>query len=82
MPVTKSAQKALKQDQRRKAENLKTKNAYKKAVAYFKNHPSTKALSQAYTGIDRAVKKHILHKNKASRLKSQLAKLLKEKKKK
>lgn len=82
MPVTKSAQKALKQDQRRRLENQKTKNNYKRAVTYFKNHPSIKALSQAYTSLDRAAKKHLIHKNKASRLKSQLAKLLKEKKKK
>jgi small subunit ribosomal protein S20 len=82
MPVTKSAKRALKKDQRRKSENLKTKSAYKKAIAYFKKNLSAKNLSAAYAKIDRAAKKHIIHKNKAARLKSQLAKLLKEKKKK
>jgi len=82
MPVTKSAKGALKKDQRRQAENLKTKNAYKKAIGYFKKNISSQALSEAYTKIDRAAKKNVIHKNKASRLKSQLAKLLKEKKKK
>ncbi|MDD3532310.1 MAG: 30S ribosomal protein S20 [Candidatus Shapirobacteria bacterium] len=80
MPVTKSAQKALKQEKRRQLENQKTRNAYKKAVAYFKTHLSDQSLAQAYTKIDRAAKKYLIHKNKASRLKSQLAKLLKEKK--
>ncbi len=82
MPITKSAKGALKKDQRRQAENLKTKSAYKKAIDYFKKNISAKALSKAYTKIDRAAKKHVIHKNKAARLKSQLAKLLKEKKEK
>lgn len=82
MPVTKSAKKTLKQDQRRKLENQKAKNAYKKAIVYFKNHISAQSLAEAYTKIDRAAKKHLIHKNKASRTKSQLAKILKEDKKK
>ncbi len=82
MPVTKSAKKTLKQEQRRKLENQKTKNAYKKAIAYFKNHISAQSLAETYTKIDRAAKKHLIHKNKASRIKSQLAKILKEDKKK
>ncbi len=76
MPVTKSAKKALKQEKRRATENQKIRNAYKKAIRFFKENVSSKALATAYTKIDQAAKKQVIHKNKASRLKSQLAKLL------
>ncbi len=77
MPVTKSAKKALRQEKRRWTENQKTKDSYKEAVRYFKKHLSFESLAKAYTKIDRAAKNHLIHQNKASRLKSQLAKLLK-----
>jgi len=78
MPVTKSARKALKQEKRRAAENQRVKNAYKKAIRFFKENVSANSLNMAYKKIDQAAKKHLIHQNKASRLKSQLAKLLKE----
>ncbi|MDD3679873.1 MAG: 30S ribosomal protein S20 [Candidatus Shapirobacteria bacterium] len=82
MPTTKSAKKTLKQQQRRGKENQRLRTAYKKAVRYFNENVSLEALSAAYTKIDQAAKNHIIHENKASRLKSQLAKNLKETQKK
>ena len=78
MPVTSSAKKALKQEQRRAKENQRLRDAYKKAIRYFKENISAKSLATTYTKIDRAAKNHLIHKNKASRLKSQLAKVLNE----
>ena len=37
--------------------------------------PTQKNLESAYSAIDKAVKKHLFHTNKAARLKSQIAKL-------
>ena len=74
MPVTKSAQKALRQEKRRARENKITKNKYKKAIKAFKKTFSQKRLAEAYSKIDLAVKKNIIHANKAARLKRQLAK--------
>jgi len=74
MPVTKSAQKALKQEKRRAQENKITRNKFKKAIKAFKKTFSQKRLAEAYSKIDLAVKKNVIHANKAARLKRQLAK--------
>jgi len=74
VPVTKSAKKALKQQIRRGRENDKTRRAYKLTIKKFKNEPTPKNLSLAYSKIDRAAKKNVIHKNKAARLKAQLSK--------
>lgn len=74
MPVTKSAKKALRQDQRREKINKQAKQQLKKAVAKIKKTKSAANLHEVYSLIDRAAKKGIIPKNKASRLKSQLAK--------
>ena len=83
MPVIKSAKKKLRQDKKRTADNTTYKRTYKKAVSVAKK--ATKAassvLKKAYSAIDKATKKKIIHKNKAARLKSQVAKKLTAKKK-
>lgn len=42
----------------------------------MRKNPTAKALQKVYSQLDRAVKKKLIHKNKASRLKSRLSKLL------
>lgn len=80
MPITKSAKKAIKVSARRKVENdlvrAKVKNAVKGLKsAVTKNEGKAEDLLQAaYRELDLAAKKHVIHKNKASRLKSRLAK--------
>ena len=76
MPVTKGAKRALRRDRRRAAINLKTREAYKEAVRLARREPSEENLKKAYSQLDRAAKKKVIHKNKAARLKSRLAKLL------
>lgn len=78
MPITKSAEKALRQSIRRKKSNLIKKQAFKSAIKNAQKLKSSEALSLAYKAIDKAVKKGVLKKNTASRKKSSLAKLLKK----
>jgi small subunit ribosomal protein S20 len=81
MPIIKSAQKKLRQDKGRTARNEITKKAYKAAIktvsklseAAKKIAPAN--VSAAYKKIDKATKKHLLHPNKAARLKSRVSKL-------
>lgn len=77
MPITKSAAKALKQSHKRHAQNLKTKKNVKEAI---KGATDEKSLSKAQSVIDRAAKTNYIHKNKAARLKSRLAKKISKKK--
>lgn len=83
MPIIKSAKKALRQAKSRETRNRKWKDAVRTAVKMVqkaaiakKTEETTKALSSAYKTIDKAAKKHIIQKNKASRMKSRLAKLV------
>jgi small subunit ribosomal protein S20 len=84
MPITKSAKKALRQNIRRRKTNVKRKTElksvikrYKKLIAEDKGGEAKKYLSQVYKKLDKAAKANLIKKNKASRLKSRLAKKLK-----
>lgn len=80
MPIIKSAVKALRQDKKRAKINMPVKKKFREAVKKARKKPTLKNLKQAYSILDKAAKKKIIHKNKAARLKSRLAKLLKKKK--
>lgn len=84
MPRTKSAQKALRQNIKRKAINVKRKSElkstikqFKKLIAGNKKEDAAKYLSQVYKKLDKSAKINIIKKNKSSRLKSRLSKLIK-----
>lgn len=77
MPITSSAKKALRQSLARRQRNLAQTKLLKEALKKFKKSPTGELLPLAYQRIDKAVKNHLLHRNKAARLKGQLAKLLK-----
>ncbi len=84
MPIIKSAKKALRQAKRRQAKNRTWKDAVRlavktveKAVVAKKLDEAKAALPRAYKAIDKATKNHIFPKNKAARMKSRLAKLIK-----
>jgi small subunit ribosomal protein S20 len=79
MPIIKSAIKKLKQDRKRKLRNLTYRSAYKKAIKVAKETSGTakkgiETIKKAVSAIDKAAKKGIIHKKKASRLKSQVSK--------
>ena len=81
MPNTKSAAKAMRQAERRRVNNLKTKTKFKAAVKKVKKlvtetnaKDAVTALKDAMSAMDKAVKRGVMHKNTASRKKSRLAK--------
>ena len=84
MPNIQSAKKALRQNVRNRARNLKKKEAYKQAAKeYLKllGHKDTEGarilLPKVFQALDKAAKTNVIRKNKASRLKSRLALKLK-----
>lgn len=82
MPITKSAKKKMRRDKRRSIINQKILQHMKLAVKKMRQSPTKGTFQKANQMLDRAVKKGLMHKNKASRLKSRLAKLLQKSKKK
>lgn len=74
MPVTKQAIKKVRQDKRKTEINARRKLTYKKAVRNFLKSPGEAGLKAAYKALDLAAKTNVVHKNKASRLKSRLSK--------
>jgi small subunit ribosomal protein S20 len=83
MAITKSAKKALRQSERKRARNLqKTKKLravlkqLKTLVSQKKIEEAKKLLPQAYKLLDKAAQTDLIKKNNASRKKSRLTKLL------
>lgn len=66
----------MRQDKKRTAVNRRLKNKTKKTLKAFQSSPSAEGLKKTYSALDTAAKKKIFSKNKTSRLKSRLAKLL------
>lgn len=73
MPIIKSAVKKMRQDQRRYAQNLRTKRSLRIAVKAFETNPTFDTLREAQSKIDTAVKKNILSKAAAARRMSHLS---------
>ena len=73
MPVTKQAIKKVRQDKRKAVYNARKRRAYKEAVKGYLKKPTAAGLTKVSSVLDRAAKVNIIHKNKASRLKSQLS---------
>ncbi|MBI2054719.1 MAG: 30S ribosomal protein S20 [Candidatus Sungbacteria bacterium] len=83
MPITKSAEKALRQSERRRVRNVIKKDAYKAAVkkvralALSGNKKEVgAAVSLAYKALDKAAKTNVISKNTAARKKSRLIKFV------
>lgn len=85
MPQRKTSIKSMKLDRVRQARNRATKAELKKTIKKYNELITAKKLDEAKTQLkevmsklDRAAKKHILHKNTASRQKSRYSLLLKK----
>ncbi len=76
MPVIKSAKKKLHQDRKKQQKNNLVKTLFQDLVKKAKKSPSEKTILAAVKATDKAAKKNLIHKNKAARVKSALAKLL------
>lgn len=82
MPIIKSAKKRVRVASKATARNTKTKRTFRSAIKAFQasltsGKDAAKTHSAAQSSIDKAVKKGVVHKNKAARKKSQLAKAAK-----
>jgi len=77
MPIIKSARKRVRVAAKQSIQNAKTKRSMKENIKAFKTavadkKDSTKLQSEAFSAVDTAVKKDVISKNRAARLKSQL----------
>jgi small subunit ribosomal protein S20 len=79
MPIIKSAKKkarqAIRHEERNKGLRTRVKTCMKKVMALSKTDPAgaKKMLPEAFSVLDTACKKHLLHKNNSARKKSLLA---------
>ncbi|MCM8774312.1 MAG: 30S ribosomal protein S20 [Candidatus Omnitrophica bacterium] len=83
MPQRKSAKEDLRKNLKRRKRNLLVKEEIKKVIKSFKKavesnerESAKKLLNNVYKVLDKACSKKIIHKNKANRQKSRLAKIL------
>ena len=83
MPITKSAEKAMRGSLRKKAVNDRRKRAMKEVIKKIDKSVKTdkkeaeKMLSSAFKAIDKAAKSGVLKKNTAARRKSRLSRSVK-----
>ncbi len=73
MPLIKSAKKRVRTANKAAVRNSKTKRLLKSAMKNFSKTPTSKSQNNAQSMIDTSVKKGIIHKNKAARLKRKMA---------
>lgn len=73
MPIIKSAKKRVKVAKKAAIRNSKTKRSLRSALKAFVRKPSAAGHAEAQSNLDKAVKKGVIHKNKAARLKKQAA---------
>jgi small subunit ribosomal protein S20 len=75
MPVTKTAKRALRSSSKKRIVNKLISEKLEVAIRLAKKTKSKKDISKAISLTDRASKKNVIHKNKASRIKGRLSKL-------
>ncbi|MDR2524307.1 MAG: 30S ribosomal protein S20 [Candidatus Nomurabacteria bacterium] len=78
MPIIKSAKKQMRQDERRYAQNLRTKRALKEATKAFEAKPTFDGLKKVQSRIDTAVKKNVLKKNTGARKMARYSRIAKD----
>lgn len=76
MPVIRSAKKKLRVDRKRESANKKVEAFINFVIKKAQRKPTPGSIREAFKVIDKGVKKNIFHKNKASRIKSRLSKLI------
>ena len=78
MPIIKSARKRVRTAEKATKRNAKNKRYLKDSLKTLTKKTTIDNLRQAQSAIDKAAKKHIIHPNKAARLKSRASKIAKE----
>jgi small subunit ribosomal protein S20 len=86
MPITSSGKKAMRQSKTRRERNIVKKESYKKVISAYKKAIVAKKIEEAkkmipniYKALDKAAKTNAIAKNKASRTKSRIVKLVEKK---
>lgn len=74
MPIIKSAIKKVRKDKVRTERNRKKKAVIKTLLKKARVEQSVESLKSVFSALDKAVKTNLIHRNKASRLKSRLTK--------
>jgi ribosomal protein S20 len=77
MPILANAKKALRVSKKKAEMNQPIRSRVKTVTDAVKKSPSAATLSTAFSAIDKAVKRNLIHKKKAAHLKSQMARLVK-----
>lgn len=80
MPVTKTAKRALRGSKNKEIVNKLIVGSLEVAIRQARKSKTSEKVTKAVSLTDRAVKKNVIHKNKAARIKSQLSKLISPKK--
>ncbi|MEK9200955.1 MAG: 30S ribosomal protein S20 [Patescibacteria group bacterium] len=76
MPITTGAIRKLRADKKKQKVNVRVRSAFKQALVSARKKPTKEMIAKAFSLLDRAAKKSVIHKNKASRLKSRLSALV------
>ncbi len=76
MPIIKSAKKKMRKDASRTERNKLREDNLKALTKTMRRTPNTQNLSAITSALDKAVKTSLIHRNKASRLKSRLSHLI------
>lgn len=76
MPLSKQAIKKLRHDKKITTSNVDKRRVVREVLKDTRVKPTTELFKKTQAVLDKAVKTHILHKNKAARLKARLAKKL------
>jgi len=76
MPILNNAKKALRQNIKRTQANTGKKSILKTKILALKKNKSQESLRTTSALIDKMAKAGIIHKNKASRLKSRIARMV------
>lgn len=74
MPIIQSAIKKVRKDKVRTARNKKREITLKSLIKKVRVSKAAKDLTLAFSALDKAAKVHLIHPNKAARLKSRLSK--------
>lgn len=80
MPILPSAKKTLRSSKRKATVNQGLKSKARTTIKKTKTEPTVVNMQQAFSAVDKCVKKNLFHRNRAARIKSQLAKLVAERK--
>jgi len=79
LPTHKSAKKRLKTNERSNIRNRAVKSHVRTVVKNAETSVDEASLKEAVSALDRAARKKVIHPNKASRMKSRLAKMVQKK---